>query len=76
MANMTVSLSDQMQAWAEERAASGSYASVSDYIRDLIRADKERQERLDVLRTALIEGEKSGIDPRPIDEIFSDLIRS
>lgn len=57
MATMNVSLPDQMKNWVDECVKSGRYANASDYVRDLIRQDHIRLERL---RQALIEGENSG----------------
>jgi antitoxin ParD1/3/4 len=57
MATMNVSLPDQMKNWVEECVKSGRYANASDYVRDLIRQDHIKLERL---RQALIEGENSG----------------
>ena len=69
MATMNVSLPDPMREWVEEQVRSGDYANVSDYVRDLIRHDRERQ---DALVKALIEGEKSGISSRSVKEILAD----
>ncbi|MGM0416393.1 MAG: type II toxin-antitoxin system ParD family antitoxin [Thermodesulfobacteriota bacterium] len=57
MATMNISLPDQMKHWVEECVQSGRYANASDYVRDLIRNDHIKLERL---RQALIEGEQSG----------------
>lgn len=57
MATMNVSLPDQMKAWVEDNVQSGRYANASDYVRDLIRQDHLKLEKL---REALIEGEQSG----------------
>lgn len=57
MATMNVSLPDQMKNWVEECVKSGRYANASDYVRDLIRQDHIKLEKL---RQALIEGENSG----------------
>ena len=57
MATMNISLPEQMNAWVEECVHSGRYSNSSDYIRDLIRNDHLK---LEELRQALIEGEKSG----------------
>ena len=43
MAKMNVSLPDAMKRWVEERADSAEYANASDYVRDLIRRDRERR---------------------------------
>ena len=39
MATMNVSLPDPMRDFVQNRIDSGQYASVSDYVRDLIRRD-------------------------------------
>jgi antitoxin ParD1/3/4 len=41
MATMNVSLPDPMRDWVQSQIARGKYASVSDYVRDLIRRDRE-----------------------------------
>ncbi|MFC3216412.1 type II toxin-antitoxin system ParD family antitoxin [Novosphingobium panipatense] len=40
MATMNVSLPDSMRDYVQSRIDSGQYASVSDYVRDLIRRDQ------------------------------------
>lgn len=40
MASMNVSLPDPMRDYVQRRIDSGQYASVSDYVRDLIRRDQ------------------------------------
>lgn len=42
---MNVSLPDSLKAWVEEQVATGRYSSASDYVRDLIRRDQERDQR-------------------------------
>ena len=69
MATMNVSLPDPMKDWIEDRVRNGPYANVSDYVRDLIRHDKERRE---ALVAALIEGERSGTSTRKVRDIIDD----
>lgn len=45
MASMNISLPDSLRAWVQARIDSGRYASVSDYVRDLIRHDQELAEQ-------------------------------
>ncbi len=75
MATMTVSLPDPMKDWIEARIGRGDYASVSDYVRDLVRRDRARQEQdltLDELRRKLASSRDSGVSPRGVDEIFAE----
>jgi antitoxin ParD1/3/4 len=68
---MNVSLPDPMRDWVQNRIDSGKYASVSDYVRDLIRRDQEVADRRQVLVNALIEGEQSGISERKVTDILA-----
>jgi antitoxin ParD1/3/4 len=68
MTTMNISLPPPLAEWIEERVRSGQYANASDYIRDLVRDDHERRERL-VL--ALIEGEESGLSDRTVQDIIA-----
>ncbi len=66
MVTLNVSLPDQMNDWLEERVKDGRYATVSDYVRELIRRDQAQRE---ALVRALIEGEQSGTSRRTVREI-------
>lgn len=73
MAQMNVSVPEGLKAWAEARVAEGRYSSTSDYIRDLMRRDQEYAAKLAVLQAEIDKGFASGVDPRPVDEIFEDI---
>jgi antitoxin ParD1/3/4 len=60
-----------MRDWVEQRIASGQYASVSDYVRDLIRRDQAHADAHHALFAALIDGENSGTSKRRIPEILA-----
>ena len=59
METMNIALPESMKHFVQERVTEGGYSSVSEYIRDLIRADQKRNahERIDTL---LLEGLDSG----------------
>jgi antitoxin ParD1/3/4 len=68
MAQMNVSIPDKLKSWAEQRVAEGRYSSTGDYIRDLVRRDQEREEKLRRLQAAIDEGGASGASERdPLD---------
>lgn len=75
MATMNVSLPDQMKAWVETQAESGRYGNASDYVRDLIRRDQERQASIARLQRAVDEGIASGISTRSMDEVLEEARR-
>ncbi len=60
MATMNVSLPDPMKAWVEKQAEGGRYSNASDYVRDLIRRDQERQKGIAELQNLIAEGIESG----------------
>lgn len=66
----TITLTDQQNDWVKARVSSGDFTNDSEYFRDLIRRDQQRSSELQQLRTALIEGERSGISDRSPDDIL------
>lgn len=60
MATMNISLPDQMRDWVQAQIESGKYSSSSDYLRDLIRQDQERKDKILWLQQAITEGLNSG----------------
>lgn len=73
MATVNVALSDQMKGWAEECVQSGRYVSVSDYVRDLIRKDKERDVALEQVQQMISEGIESGVSDKSVDDVWGRL---
>lgn len=61
MTTMNISLPEKMKEFVDGRVEAGHYGTASEYVRDLIRNDSERQakERKDRLDTLLLEGIKS-----------------
>ena len=45
-----ISLPDALKEFALKRVEEGAYSNPSDYVRTLIRADRERQQKLEALR--------------------------
>lgn len=72
MATMNISLPDQMKQWVEEQVGTGRYANASDYMRDLVRRDQLRAEKLSAFQREIDRGIASGISERSIDDILAD----
>lgn len=70
MATMNVSLPDMMKEWVEAQAETGRYANSSDYVRDLIRKDQIRSDKIAAMQRFVDEGLASGIGTRTRDELF------
>lgn len=71
MTKHTITLTDPVIAYIDDRLANGGYASLSDYLSELIVQDMAR--RADATRelsNILDEAEASGISPRNLDQIL------
>ncbi len=70
MATMNVSVPDPMKDWVQGQIETGKYSNASDYVRNLIRRD---QEKIEVLRKTLLEGVRSGVSRRKVEDIMNDV---
>lgn len=67
---MNISLPDQLRAFVEDQVAEKGYGTSSEYMRDLIRKERDRQS----LRNLVLEG--AGSAPSgPADESYFDSLR-
>lgn len=67
---MNVSLPEQLRAFVDEQVDQGGYGSTSEYVRELIRRDQDRQR----LRSVLLDG--AGSEPGPVaDEAYFASLR-
>ena len=69
MTTMNVSLPDEMKRWVEDQARSGRFGNSSDYVRDLIRRDQERQVRIVNIQQLVDAGLRSGVSELSMAEI-------
>ena len=65
----TITLTSQQEQWVKAQIAAGRFSSDSEYIRDLIRRDREENPSFYVLQSAIREGLESGVSERTIPEI-------
>ena len=70
MATMNISLPEQMKAWAEAQAETGRYSNTSDYVRDLIRRDQERSEKIAAMQIKIDEAIAGGISELTTQDIL------
>ncbi|MDD3650753.1 type II toxin-antitoxin system ParD family antitoxin [Immundisolibacter sp.] len=75
MSTMNISLPDSLKAFVDEQVASRGYGSSSEYLRELIRADQDRQR----LRAVLLDGATSPpaapVDPAYFESLRADIRR-
>jgi antitoxin ParD1/3/4 len=69
MTTMNISLPEALKAFVDEQVAGRGYGTSSEYVRDLIRKEQDRQR----LRELLLEGAESGpgqkVDARYFEEL-------
>jgi antitoxin ParD1/3/4 len=68
---MNVSLPDSLKSFVDEQVSSGGYSTSSEYVRDLIRKDQDRQR----LRAMLLAGAASP-PGQPADDDSFDALRA
>jgi antitoxin ParD1/3/4 len=71
----TITLTHQQDDWIKSQVEGGDYTNDSEYIRDLIRREQERGAEIEMVRTALIEGEKSSKPKRFDADAFKRKLR-
>lgn len=73
MATMNISLPAQMKQWVEEQAASGRYANASDVVRDLIRREQIKAEKIANMQRLVDEARAGGYSDKTPREVFEDV---
>lgn len=71
MSTMNISLPEQLKRYVDEQVAARSYGTSSEYIRELIRRDRDRE----ALRTLLLDGAASEAGASVDAAYFEDLRR-
>lgn len=72
MAQMNISIPDKLKSWVENRVSDGSYASSSDYMRDLVRRDQRTEEARRQLQVEIDKGLESPESDRTIADIIAE----
>lgn len=72
MQRKTITVTEQQESWIKSQIDSGKYGNDSEYLRELIRLDQEHKNKIALLRSALIDGEASGISGRSMTDILND----
>ncbi|MER0203430.1 MULTISPECIES: type II toxin-antitoxin system ParD family antitoxin [Nitrosomonas] len=71
--NTSVTLGEHFEKFLAHQIESGRYGSASEAIRAGLRLLEEREAKLEALRRALIEGEKSGTSDYSLQGILDEL---
>ena len=68
---MNVSLPDAMKAWVEDQTKTGRYGNASDYVRDLIRRDQERADKVAAMQRLVDEARAGGFTDESVPDILA-----
>jgi antitoxin ParD1/3/4 len=74
MPRQSITFTSPNDDWLKAQVDSQEYSNKSDVVNDLIRKARSQQAQIEAIRTALIEGEKSGISDRTPDDIMKAVI--
>jgi antitoxin ParD1/3/4 len=66
----SITFTDTLSNWMQSLVSSGEYANESEYVRELVRKDREKNAKLQALREAIDEGLKSGVSTRSVADIL------
>lgn len=75
MVKRSISLTEKQADWVKTQIDSGNYGNESEVFRDLIRDRQTRETEIHTIRTALIEGERSGTSESTAEEIWLEAKR-
>lgn len=75
MATMNVSLPNAMKDWVETRAQTGRYSNASDYVRDLIRRDQERADKISAMQGLVDDALAGGPGARSMNDLLVEARR-
>jgi antitoxin ParD1/3/4 len=70
MSTMNISLPEQMKAWVEAQSEDGKYSNSSDFVRNLIRREQVRKEKIAYVQRMVDEGIASGISTLTREELL------
>ena len=73
MATMNISLPDPMKQWVEAQTKDGRYANSSDYVRDLIRREQIKADKIANMQRLVDEGRASGLSDKTPRQIIDEL---
>ncbi len=69
----TITLTDLQDRWIKAQISAGHYTNDSEYIRDLIRRDRQRHAETETLRVAIQEGLDSGPSDKTVSSIMQEV---
>lgn len=76
MAVLQVELPDAMKAWVEREARNGRFIDAGEFLRDLLRREQERREKIAAMQALVDEARASGMGTRTMEELLAEARRA
>lgn len=71
MMTMNISLPATVKEWVEGQSQTGRYSNSSDYVRDLIRRDQERINKISAMQGVVTEALESSLSPHGVQDLLA-----
>ena len=68
----TITVTEQQGAWIKSRIKDGDFTNDSEYLRDLIRRDQERAQKIANMQRLVTEGIESGMSNKTPEQIMAE----
>ncbi len=68
----SITVTDQQERWIRAQITSGQYGNDSEYVRDLIRRDQEKNAQFRALKEAIQDGLQSGVSDKTVKEVWAE----
>ncbi|PHS25160.1 MAG: type II toxin-antitoxin system ParD family antitoxin [Robiginitomaculum sp.] len=69
----TITVTEQQGAWIKSRIKDGDFTNDSEYLRDLIRRDQERAQKIANMQRLVTEGIESGMSNKTPKQIMAEV---
>lgn len=71
----SITFTEQQEKWIKKQIVDGFFTNDSEYIRDLVRRDQARNDKLAHLQLAIDEGLESGVSDKSVTDIMKQVER-
>ncbi len=69
----TITLTKKQDDWIKSQIAAGEFTNDSEYLRDLVRRDQNKNTKFSALKLAITEGIESGISTKSLPEVMKEV---
>lgn len=69
----SITFTEQQEKWIKSQIEEGYFTNDSEYIRDLVRQDQRRNDKLAKLKVAIDEGFESGVSSQSVSDIMENV---